>query len=79
MPFDVPAGTEGVRVQLDYDRRRAVLDLGLFDPEGSRGSSGAAPTEATVSVTGATPASPPGRGPAGTWQILLGLYDRFVK
>lgn len=75
VPFDVPEGTDGVRIQLGYDRSRAVLDLGLFDPDGFRGYSGSARTEAVVTVAGATPGYLPGRVPAGTWQLLLGLYE----
>jgi len=28
LPFEVPAGTSGVEVTLDYDRSAGVLDLG---------------------------------------------------
>jgi hypothetical protein len=60
VPFEVPAGTPDVRVTLDYDRSRGVVDLGCFDAEGFRGYSGGARDEFTVTETAATPGYLPG-------------------
>lgn len=72
--FDVPAGTGDVRVTLDYDRSRGVVDLGCFDAHGFRGYSGGARDEFTVTATTATPGYLPGPLTAGTWAVLLGLH-----
>ena len=42
LPVEVPAGTAGLRVELDYDRAGAILDLGCLGPDGFRGWSGSA-------------------------------------
>ena len=42
LPVEVPPGSAGLRVELDYDRSGAVLDLGCFGPAGFRGWSGGA-------------------------------------
>jgi hypothetical protein len=74
LPFEVPAGVPAVSVRLRYDRSRAVLDLGLFDPEGFRGWSGGAREGYVVTPERATPGYLPGRLPAGEWRVLLGLH-----
>ncbi|HMH91129.1 MAG TPA: PHP domain-containing protein, partial [Streptosporangiaceae bacterium] len=40
LPVEVPAGSAGLRVELDYDQSGAILDLGCFGPSGFRGWSG---------------------------------------
>lgn len=72
---DVPWATRSIAVHLDHDRRRGTVDLGLFDPAGARGYSGGARDRFVVAATGATPGYVPGPLPAGTWRILLGLYE----
>lgn len=76
LPVDVPAGAEGLRVALEYDRTSgAVLDLGLFDPAGCfRGWSGGARDWFAVTPGWATPGYLPGELPAGEWRVLLGLH-----
>jgi len=37
LPVEVPAGSHGLRVELEYDRSAAVLDLGCAGPAGFRG------------------------------------------
>lgn len=59
-----------------------VVDIGLLDPratafpsrEGFRGWSGSARDGFFVAESSATPGYLPGPLPAGTWQVLLGLY-----
>ena len=74
VPFDVPAGAAGISVQLRYDRTRAVIDLGLFDPDGFRGWSGSNKERFAVTPEWATPSYVAGPLPAGEWQVLLGLH-----
>jgi hypothetical protein len=41
LPVEVPPGACGIRVELEYERAGAVLDLGCIGPGGFRGWSGA--------------------------------------
>lgn len=74
IPFTVPPGAAGIAVRLGYDRTRAVLDLGMFDPEGFRGWSGGARERLVIGREAATPGYLPGLLPGGTWAVLLGLH-----
>lgn len=74
VPFDLPAGSSAVSIELHYDTSRAVVDLGLFGPEGFRGWSGGARDHVVVSRSEATPGYLPGPLAAGTWQVILGLH-----
>jgi hypothetical protein len=74
LPFEVPAGTDAVRVELDYDSSGAVLDLGCFGPAGFRGWSGGARESFVIATETATPGYLPGRPEPGTWQVMLGLH-----
>ena len=75
VPFEVPAGAGRITVELRYDRRRGVLDLGLLGPDGAfRGWSGGARDGFTVGADRATPGYLPGEPGAGTWQVLLRLH-----
>ncbi len=83
VPFDVPAGTTRVEVDLKYDRAGGenVIDLGLLEP-GSlalgthtfRGWTGGERSSIFVSAVDATPGYWPGPIQAGTWRVGLGLY-----
>ena len=61
----------------------SIVDLGMFDArghaflemDGFRGWSGGKRSEATLSATEATPGYLPGPIWAGTWHVLLGLYQ----
>jgi PHP domain-containing protein len=75
LPVEVPAGTAGLRVELDYDRGGgAVLDLGCLGPRGFRGWSGAARESFVITPGAATPGYLPGELDAGTWQVMIGLH-----
>ena len=75
LPVDVPAGTAGLRVELDYDRAGgAVLDLGCLGPHGFRGWSGGARESFVISRAAATPGYLPGEVEAGTWQVMIGVH-----
>lgn len=81
VPFDVPAGTERITVQFEYDGRehKTTVDLGLLgpgvfaSPQGLRGWSGGNKSLFTVSSTDATPSYLPGAIGPGRWSLLLGI------
>ena len=81
VPFDVPAGTERITVQFEYDgrERKTTVDLGLLGPgeftsaQGFRGWSGGNKSMFTVSSTDATPSYLPGPIEPGRWSLLLGI------
>jgi hypothetical protein len=86
VPFDV--GPHAVRINISYQYDRAkganTIDIGLFDerstgsdtdPRGFRGWSGGRRSEFFVSNNEATPGYLPGVLKAGTWRIILGLYQ----
>lgn len=85
VPFDVPAGTIAVTVELDYDHAGGAntIDLGIFDARfsgspldqrGFRGWSGGRRNQVTITPDRATPGYVPGPIQAGTWRVILGLY-----
>ncbi len=74
LPVEVPAGTRGLRAELDYDRAGAVVDLGCLGPAGFRGWSGGARRSFVITAAAATPGYLPGALEPGTWLIMLGLH-----
>ncbi len=74
LPVEVPPGAAGLRVELDYDRSGAVLDLGCFGPAGFRGWSGGARSSFVITPREATPGYLPGELEPGLWQVVIGLY-----
>jgi len=74
LPFTVGPRAAGVRVRLAYPRGAAVLDLGLFDPDGFRGWSGGARDEVAITPSAATPGYLPGPLTPGEWRVILALY-----
>jgi PHP domain len=74
LPFDVPPGCPGLRIELAYDRASGVLDLGLTDPDGWRGWSGGARDQILIGRTSATPGYLNRAVPPGQWQVVLGLH-----
>ena len=90
VPFTLPAPATRLHVSYRYAatspddaNEPTVIDLGLFDPRGSefpggagfRGWSGGARSEFTITPGAATPGYLPGPLPAGTYQVILGLYQ----
>ena len=86
IPFDVPGHALRISISYQYDRAKGAntIDIGLFDarstsadtdPRGFRGWSGGRRSEFFVSRAEATPGYLPGAMPAGTWRIILGLYQ----
>jgi PHP domain len=75
LPVEVPAGTAGLRVALEYERGGgAVLDLGCLSPAGFRGWSGGARKSFVITPGAATPGYRPGELEAGTWQVMIGVH-----
>jgi hypothetical protein len=73
VPFEVTSRAKAVTVRLRYDRRSAVLDLGLFGPRGFVGWSGSAREGFVVTEDRATPGYVPGLT-SGEWRVVMGLH-----
>ncbi|WP_053205624.1 PHP domain-containing protein [Jiangella muralis] len=74
VPFEVPAGTSSVHVELSYSGEGAVIDLGCSGAAGWRGWSGGARRRFTVTPDAATPGYLAGELEPGEWSVVLGLY-----
>jgi PHP domain len=75
LPFEVPPGCSGVRVELSYDASGgAVLDLGCEGPDGWRGWSGGARSWFAITPRWATPGYYAGSLEPGEWRVVLGLH-----
>jgi PHP domain len=74
LPVEVPPGCRGIRVDLEYDRGTATLDLGCLSPSGFRGWSGGARAWFAVTPDDATPGYLPGEVESGLWQVIIGIY-----
>jgi hypothetical protein len=72
--FDVPAGTERIELELQYDdQNRTVIDLGLRAPSGLRGWSGGGLRRVFVSAHSASYGYSPGPIEPGRWAVVLGV------
>jgi hypothetical protein len=74
LPVEVPPGAFALRVELEYEREGAVLDLGCMGAGGFRGWSGGARRSFVIGAAGATPGYLAGELEAGTWQVMIGLH-----
>src|SRR5215469_13659169 len=74
LPAEVAPGTAALRVELEYERAAAVLDLGCLGPSGFRGWSGGARQSFMIAAEAATPGYLPGEIEAGLWQVVIGLH-----
>jgi hypothetical protein len=74
LPVEVPAGACALRVELEYERSSAVMDLGCFGPAGFRGWSGGARRTFVITTGAATPGYLSGELEAGTWHVVIGLH-----
>jgi len=74
LPVDVPPGACALRVELEYERSGAIMDLGCLGPAGFRGWSGGARRAFVVCAEDATPGYLPGDLEPGTWQVIIGLH-----
>jgi PHP domain-containing protein len=75
VPVEVAPGTAALRVELEYERAGAVLDLGCLGPSGFRGWSGGARESFVVAAEAATPGYLPGEVGPGLWQVIIGLHQ----
>ena len=75
IPFEVPAGADGITVSYKFSGFSSVIDLGIFDPVGFRGWTGSSRSVAMISPSKATPGYLPGPIRAGTWLVALGLHQ----
>ncbi|MDB5425762.1 MAG: hypothetical protein JWQ29_3178 [Phenylobacterium sp.] len=75
VPFRVPAGATRLSVEFEYTGgdRKAVIDLGVRDPQRFRGWSGGNKARFTLAETDATPSYLAGPLPAGIWKLVLGV------
>ena len=75
VPFTVPPGKHRISVDFRYTgkEQRAVLDLGIADPQRFRGASGGNKSHFTISETDATPSYLPGAIVPGKWNLLLSV------
>jgi len=75
IPFQVPAGTARISVQISYtaQEQHTALDVGLWGPEGFRGWSGGDKDGFTLSTSDATPSYLPGPITPGAWNLVLGV------
>jgi PHP domain len=74
LPFEVPRGACAVRVELEYERSGAVIDLGCLGSAGFRGWSGGARQYFVITGDAATPGYLPGELEDGQWQVMIGLH-----
>lgn len=74
-PFSVPAHTGRIEVDFEYTGRGdfAEIEIGLFDPDGFRGTSRFSKDSFELGRYEATPSYFPGVLPAGEWQVSLGF------
>lgn len=73
--FDIPDGTGALHVEFDYTGKQsfAEIEIGLFDPDGFRGTSRFSKSSFYISKYRTTPSYFPGPVPAGQWFISLGF------
>jgi len=74
LPVEVAPGTSALRVELEYERDGAILDLGCLGPSGFRGWSGGVRQSFIIAAGAATPGYLPGEIEPGPWQVMLGLH-----
>jgi len=79
LPFEVLPGAYGLRVELDYDRSGAIMDLGCLGSTGFRGWSGSARRSFVITADAATPGYLPGEPESGQWQVVIGLHRLPLK
>jgi len=74
LPVEVTPGTAALRVDIEYERAGAIIDLGCLGPSGFRGWSGGARQSFVIAAEAATPGYLPGEVEAGLWRVMIGLY-----
>jgi hypothetical protein len=72
LPFAVPAGTVELDVVRTVPTANAILDFGIWSPDGFRGWAGGLTDAATVGVADSSRGYLPGPIAAGNWQLVIG-------
>ncbi|NBC67061.1 MAG: hypothetical protein GVY07_15565 [Bacteroidetes bacterium] len=73
--FEVPKGTGALNIEFDYTGKYThnEMEIGLFDPDGFRGTSRFSKPSFYISKYRTTPSYFPGPVQAGTWSVSLGF------
>ena len=74
LPFEVPRGGYALRVELEYERSGAIMDLGCLGAAGFRGWSGGKRQSFVITPETATPGYLAGELEPGIWQVMIGLH-----
>jgi hypothetical protein len=74
LPFEVPADACALRVELEYERSGAIIDLGCMGAAAFRGWSGGARRSYIITGDSATPGYLPGPIEPGLWHVMIGLH-----
>lgn len=75
VPFTLPPGTDRLLVEMSLDHlaERTVIDVGVADPNGFRGTSGSNKRRILIGETEATPSYLPGAMTPGQWKLILAV------
>lgn len=75
IPFTVPPGTKNITIDFDYTGKenRAVIDIGVRDPQGQRGWSGGNKSHIEIGARTATPSYRASPIQPGEWKLVLGI------
>ena len=72
VPFTVPAGTVEFSITRTYDTTYAILDFGVWAPEGYRGWSGGLTDDIVIGVDQSSRGYLPGAITPGAWTVAIG-------
>lgn len=75
IPFTVPSSTGALEIEFEYEGRRihSEIEIGLFDPNGFRGTSRFSKSRFYLSRHRTTPSYFPGPVEPGEWHVSLGF------
>src|SRR5260370_10660469 len=76
LPFEIAPGACAIRVELEYERSGAIMDLGCMGAAGFRGWSGGSRRLFVISAADAQPGYLPGELEPGNLEVMIGLYRR---
>ena len=74
LPVEVPRGSHALRVELEYERSGAIMDLGCLGATGFRGWSGDRRRSFVITADAATPGYLASELEPGTWQVMIKLH-----
>jgi MYXO-CTERM domain-containing protein len=72
VPFDVPAGTQEIRIAHADGSAGDILDWGAWSPDGFRGWGGGLTDDAVIGVDQSSRGYLPGAIAPGTWTLIVG-------